>query len=101
VSEAVGELRLAEQAFMRPTLRLLNGKWAPVQLSVLRLVFDRDRRSVPTDRFHADVVEILAILRGEGVVAPNSSIVALFAHVDEAHLDGSAAATGGQLTKAA
>lgn len=73
MSEAVGLLRLVEQAFTRPTLRLLNGKWAPVQVTVLRLVFDRDRRSVPTDRFHADVDEILAILRGEGVVAPSGT----------------------------
>ncbi|MCU1461187.1 MAG: hypothetical protein JWO37_1262 [Acidimicrobiales bacterium] len=73
MSEAVGELRLVEQAFARPTLRLLNGKWAPVQVSVLRLAFDRDRRSIPTDRFHADVDEILAILRGVGVETPGGT----------------------------
>lgn len=73
MSEAVGELRLVEQAFARPTLRLLSGKWAAVQVSVLRLVFDRDRRSISTDRFHADLDEILAILRGEGVETPNGT----------------------------
>jgi hypothetical protein len=72
-TEAVGELGLVEQAFARPTLGLLNGKWAPLQVSVLRLVFDRDRRGVPTDRFHADVDEILAILRGEGIDTPGGS----------------------------
>lgn len=70
MNEAVGQLRLVEQAFARPTLRLLNGRWAPVQVAVLRLAFDRDRRSVPTDRLHADVDEILAILRGVGVDTP-------------------------------
>lgn len=73
MSEAVGGLRLVAQAFTRPTLRLLNGKWAPLQVTVLQLVFDRERRSVPTDRFHADVDEILAILRGEGVEAPRGT----------------------------
>lgn len=73
MSEAIGELRLVEQAFGRPTLRLLNGKWALVQVCVLRLVFDRDRRSVPTERFHADVNEILAILREVGVETPGGT----------------------------
>jgi hypothetical protein len=73
VSESVGELRLVERAFERPTLRLLNGKWAPVQVAVLRLIFDRDRRSIPTDHFHAHVDTILGILQAEGVDTPTGS----------------------------
>lgn len=73
VSEPAAELRLVGQSFARPTLRLLSGKWAAVQVSVLRLVFDRHRRSVSTERFHADVDEILAILRSEGVEVPRGT----------------------------
>jgi len=73
VGDAIGELRLVEEAFSRPTLRLLGGKWASVQVAVLRLVFDRDRRSLPTDLLHAHVETILTILRTEGVDAPGGT----------------------------
>lgn len=73
MSETRAELRMVEQAFARPTLRLLRSKWAPVQVSVLRLAFDHDRRSIPTERFHADVEEMMAILREEQVDVPRGS----------------------------
>lgn len=72
MSEAIGEYRLVEQAFGRPTLRLLNGKGALVQVCVAPR-FDRDRRSVPTERVHADIDEILAILREVGVDTPTGT----------------------------
>jgi hypothetical protein len=73
VGDAAGELRLVEEAFTRPTLRLLGGRWAAVQVAVLRLVFDRDRSSLPTDHLHAHVETIVAMLRGEGVDVPGGS----------------------------
>lgn len=70
VSDAVGDLRLVQEAFIRPTLRLLNGKWAPVQIAVLRMLFDRDRRSIPTDQLHAHVDARLETLRADGYDVP-------------------------------
>lgn len=70
MSDAVGDLRLVQQAFTRPTLRLLNGKWASVQVAVLRVVFDRDRRSIPTDHLHAQVGALLDMFRAEGFDTP-------------------------------
>jgi Protein of unknown function (DUF3375) len=73
VSDAVGDLRLVQEAFKRPTLRLLNGKWAPVQVAVLRVAFDRDRRSIPTDHLHAQVGALLDMFRAEGFEAPTGT----------------------------
>jgi uncharacterized small protein (DUF1192 family) len=73
VSDVAGELRLVEEAFARPTLRLLRGTWAAVQVAVLRMAFDRDRRSLPTDQLHAHIETILAILGAEGVEVPRGT----------------------------
>ena len=73
MGDVLGELRLVEQAFTRPTLQILRSKWAPVQVTVLRLVYDQERRSIPTDRLHADVDALLSILRSEGEQVPNRS----------------------------
>jgi hypothetical protein len=73
VSDAVGDLRLVQDAFTRPTLRLLNGKWASVQVAVLRIVFDRDRRSIPTDHLHAQVGALLDLFRAEGFETPSGT----------------------------
>ncbi|MGO9873434.1 MAG: DUF3375 family protein [Acidimicrobiia bacterium] len=67
MSDSVGDLRLVQEAFTRPTLRLLNGKWAAVQVAVLRIVFDQDRRSIPTNQLHAQVDALLDTLRAEGL----------------------------------
>lgn len=73
MSDAAGDLRLVQEAFTRPTLRLLNGKWAPVQVAVLRIVFDRDRRSIPTDHLHAQVGALLGLFRAEGFDSPTGT----------------------------
>ena len=73
MGDVAGELRVVEEAFTRPTLRLLGGKWAAVQVAVLRLVFDRDRRSLLTDQLHAHIEAILAILQAEGVDVPRGT----------------------------
>jgi hypothetical protein len=73
MNDAVGELRLVEQAFARPTLRLLSGTTAPLLVAVLRLAFDQDRRRIPTDQLHAQVDALLDLFRAEGVPAPNGT----------------------------
>ena len=74
MSEVVGELARAQDALARPTLRLLDGKWAAFRVAVLRCAFSRDRRSVPADRLHAQVDAFLDDLGREGVeVPPNTS----------------------------
>lgn len=73
MNDAVGELRLVEQAFARPTLRLLSGATAPLLVAVLRLAFDQDRRRIPTDQLHAQVDALLDLFRAEGVPAPNGT----------------------------
>lgn len=73
MSDAIGDLRLVQEAFKRPTLRLLNGKWAPVQVAVLRVAFDRDRRSNPTDHLHARVGALLDMFRAEGFDTPTGT----------------------------
>ena len=50
VSDIVGEIARVTEAFEKPTLRLLDGKWAAFRVAVFRAAFSRDRRSVPADR---------------------------------------------------
>jgi hypothetical protein len=52
----------------------LNGKWAALQVAVLRIVFDRDRRSVATDPLHAQVSAFLDMSRAEGLDTPVASL---------------------------
>lgn len=73
MGDAIGDLRLVQEAFKRPTLRLLSAKWAPVQVSVFRVVFDRDRRSIATDHLHAQVSALLDVFRAEGFDTPTGS----------------------------
>ncbi|MCU1425104.1 MAG: hypothetical protein JWM51_1395 [Microbacteriaceae bacterium] len=61
------------EAFDRPTLRLLDRKWAPFVLAVFRSAFSRDRRNVSADRLHTQVDAYLADLRSVGVDVPKAS----------------------------
>jgi hypothetical protein len=70
MSDIAGELARVREAFDRPTLRLLDRKWAPFVLAVFKASFSRDRRSVQTDRLHAQVDAYLADLRSAGVDVP-------------------------------
>ncbi|MBG6058091.1 hypothetical protein RCH16_001673 [Cryobacterium sp. MP_M5] len=63
MSEIAGELARVREAFDKPTLRLLDRKWAPFVLAVFKSSFSRDRRSVPAERLHAQVDAYLADLR--------------------------------------
>lgn len=73
MSDPVGDLRLVQEAFTRPTLRLLGSKWAPIQVAILRITFDRDRRSVPTDQLHSQVNAFLDTFRADGFDAPTGT----------------------------
>ena len=55
MSDEIGRLRVVEDAFDRPTLRLLHGKYAAVQVAALRALFDSERRAIPTDQLHVRV----------------------------------------------
>jgi hypothetical protein len=74
MSEVVGELARASDALGRPTLRLLDGKWAAFRVAVFRCSFSRDRRSVQADRLHVQVDTFLSELQREGIdVPPNTN----------------------------
>jgi hypothetical protein len=61
-------------ALGRPTLRLLDGKWAAFRVAALRCSFSRERRSVQADQLHVQVDTYLSELQREGTdVPPNSN----------------------------
>lgn len=70
MSDIVGEIARVTEAFEKPTLRLLDGKWAAFRVAVFRAAFSRDRRSVPADRLHAQVDTYLSELLREGLDVP-------------------------------
>ena len=70
MSEIAGELARVREAFDKPTLRLLDRKWAPFVLAVFTSSFSRDRRSVQADLLHAQVDAFLADLRAVGIGVP-------------------------------
>ena len=70
MSDIVGEIARVTEAFQKPTLRLLDGKWAAFRVAVFRAAFSRDRRSVPADRLHAQVDTYLTELLREGLDVP-------------------------------
>ncbi|MEO5876308.1 MAG: DUF3375 family protein [Streptosporangiaceae bacterium] len=55
MSDIEGELQRVLGAFDKPTLRLLDRKWAPFILAVFKSSFSRDRQSVQADRLHIQV----------------------------------------------
>lgn len=74
MSEVIGELARAQDALQRPTLRLLDGKWAAFRIAVFRCTFTRDRRSIQADRLHVQVDVFLDEFQNEGVeVPPNAN----------------------------
>jgi hypothetical protein len=73
VSEIVGELARVREAFDRPTVRLLDRKWAPFVLSVFTSSFSRDRRSVQSELLHTQVDAYLADLRSLGEDVPKGN----------------------------
>jgi uncharacterized protein DUF3375 len=73
VSDVVGELTRVRGAFDKPTLRLLDRRYSPLVLTVFRLSFSSDQRSVPAERLHSAVDTYLEELAsgGEDKLPPN------------------------------
>ncbi|UQS25185.1 DUF3375 domain-containing protein [Amycolatopsis thermalba] len=72
MSRVLGELTRAQDALARPTLRLLDGKWAAFRVAVFRCSFSRDRRSVQTDVLHTQIDTYLTELQRDGIDVPPS-----------------------------
>jgi hypothetical protein len=71
VSDIAGELARVREAFDKPTLRLLDRKWARLVLAVFKSSFSRDQRSVAAERLHAQVDTYLRELRSVGENVPH------------------------------
>jgi Protein of unknown function (DUF3375) len=70
VSDILAELARIRAAFDKPTLRLLDRKWAPLVLAVFRTTFTRDQGTVPAERLHLRVDNYLDELRLAGEAVP-------------------------------
>lgn len=75
MSDIVGELARVNDAFDKPTLRLLDRRYSPLVLAVFRLSFSRDQRSVAAERLHVQVDTYLEELAaaGEDKLPPNAT----------------------------
>ncbi len=74
MSDDIGtELSRIAAAFDKPTLRLLDRKWAPLVLAVFRSSFSRDRQSIPAERLHLQVDAYLGDLRSLAVGVPEGT----------------------------
>ncbi|HUZ51921.1 MAG TPA: DUF3375 family protein [Streptosporangiaceae bacterium] len=73
MSDIVAELVRVRDAFDKPTLRLLDRKWAPLVLAVFRTTFTRDQRTVPAERLHQQVGNYLDELRLVGNPVPEGT----------------------------
>ena len=73
MSDIVAELVRVRDAFDKPTLRLLDRKWAPLVLAVFRTTFTRDQRTVPAERLHQQVDNYLDELRLAGKPVPDGT----------------------------
>ncbi|WP_166805700.1 DUF3375 family protein [Cryobacterium ruanii] len=73
MSDIAGELARVREAFDKPTLRLLDRKWAPFVLAVFKTSFSRERRSVSCELLHTQVDAYLADLRSTGIDAPEKT----------------------------
>ena len=71
MSDVVAELVRVHEAFDKPTLRLLDRKWAPLVLAVFRTTFTRDQRIVPAERLHQQLDNYLDELRLAGKPVPD------------------------------
>ncbi len=73
MNDEIGGLRTVEDAFERPTLRLLHGKYASVRVAVLRSLFDSERRAIPTDLLHVRVGALIDTFRENGIDTPDGT----------------------------
>jgi hypothetical protein len=70
VSDIEGEVSRVRDALDRPTLQLLDRKWAAVALPIFVCTFSQDVRSVRAERLHAQVDAYLDELRLSGHSVP-------------------------------
>ncbi|OIQ85797.1 hypothetical protein GALL_323460 [mine drainage metagenome] len=74
VSGVVGDFRTVAVAFDRPTMRLLDSKWAPLRVAIFKSVFSRERRSVQAEQLHVQVEVFLSEFATAGVdIPPNAT----------------------------
>jgi Protein of unknown function (DUF3375) len=73
MSDIEGEFARVRGAFEKPTLKLLDRKWAPFILAVFKSSFSRDQQSIPAARLHTHVDTYLSELKSVGVVVPPDS----------------------------
>lgn len=73
MSDILAELIRVREAFDKPTLSLLDRKWAPLVLAIFRTTFARDQRMVPAERLHAQVDNYLDELRLSGEHVPEGA----------------------------
>ncbi|WP_322768096.1 DUF3375 domain-containing protein [Frankia sp. Cr1] len=71
MSDILAELARVRDAFDKPTLRLLDRKWAPLVLAVFRTTFTRDQRAVAAERLHQQVDNYFDELRLAGEPVPD------------------------------
>lgn len=70
MSDIEGELARVCGAFEKPTLKLLDRKFAPFILAVFKSSFSRDVQSVPAERLHTQVDIYMGELSSVGVEVP-------------------------------
>ena len=73
MSDVVGEFARVRDAFGRPTLRLLDSKWAPLRVAMFKISFSLDRRTIAADRLHTQVDVYLGELASAGIEVPTNS----------------------------
>jgi hypothetical protein len=72
MSDIVGEHARVSEAFDKPTLRLLDRRWAPLALAAFNLTFSSDQSAVPAERLHTQLDTYLAELASAGHQVPNN-----------------------------
>ena len=70
MSDIEGEVARVKDALDRPTLQLLDRKWAAVALPIFTCSFSQDVRSLPAERLHAQVGTYLDELQTAGHPVP-------------------------------
>lgn len=71
MSDIEGELKRVLGAFDKPTLKLLDRKWAPFTLAVFKSAFSRERQSVQAERLHVQVDAYRGELMSVGEKVPD------------------------------
>lgn len=73
MSEIEGEVARVRDALERPTLQLLDRKWASIALPIFVCSFGQDVRSIRAERLHVQVDAYLEELRGCGHPVPTGT----------------------------